>query len=121
MYILFCLYNKLLHPPVPLDRRSAPLPDSNPLQVSTSAIKKAIQSFPNGSAGGPDGLRPQHLKDLLVGAPDDHPLLTSITELTNLQLCGQTPAVVRNSLFGAKLLAIRKKNGGIRPIAVGYT
>ncbi len=110
-----------LHPPAPPDRRSAPACNSTPpLQVFPLAIKKAILSFPNGSAGGPDGLRPQHLKDLLVGVPDDHPLLIAITELTNLQLKGLTPSSVRSTLFGAKLLAIRKKTGGVRPIAVGY-
>jgi hypothetical protein len=34
--------------------------------------KTVTQSFPNGSVGGPDGLRPLHLKDLLItiGAPE---------------------------------------------------
>ena len=34
------------------------------LSVSVDAITKAISSFPRGSAGGPDGLLPQHLHDL---------------------------------------------------------
>ena len=109
-----------LHPSAPPDRRSTPPSDSTPLQVFPVAVKKAIQSFPNGSAGGPDGLRPQHLKDLLLGIPDDHPLLNAISDLINLQLRGHTPSSVRSTLFGAKLLAIRKKSGGLRPIAVGY-
>jgi len=33
----------------------------------------------------PDGLRPQHLKDLLLGAPDDPPLLLATCDLVNLQ------------------------------------
>jgi len=57
-----------------------------PLQVFSVATKKAIHSFPNGSAVGPDGLRPHHLKDLLSGALDDHPLLLAITDLVNLLL-----------------------------------
>ena len=109
-----------LHPSAPADRRPAPTCSSPHLQVCPLATKSVIQSFPNGSAGGPDGVRPQHLKDLLLGAPDDHPLLISITELVNLQLRGETPSSVRNSLFGAKLLGVRKKTGGLRPIAVGY-
>jgi len=109
-----------LHPCAPLDRRPAPSIVVPPLQVSPMAIKKAIYSFPNGSAGGPDGLRPQHLKDLLLGAHDDHPLLLAITDLVNLQLEGLTPSSVRSTLFGASLLAISKKTGGVRPIAVGY-
>jgi len=58
----------------PYDRRPAPLTVVPPLQVFQVATTKAIHSFPNGSAGGPDGLRPQHLKDQLLGAPDDHPV-----------------------------------------------
>ena len=111
-----------LHPPVPGDRRR-PAPPINgilPLQVLPTAIRSAIQSFPNGSAGGPDGLRPQHIKDLLLGASEDSPLLLAITDLTNLLLEGKVPSSVQGTLFGANLLAITKKTGGIRPIAVGY-
>ena len=115
-------FNELerLHPPAPVDRRSAPSVDTPPLQVSSSAVLAAIKSFPNGSAAGPDGLRPQHLKDLLIGASDDNPLLAAVTEITNLMLRGETPGSVRDTLFGANLLAISKKKGGVRPIAVGY-
>ena len=87
-----------LHPPAPLDRRFMPSTVASPLQVFPIAIKKAIQSFPNGSAGGPDGLRPQHLKDLLLGAPEDHPLLVAITGLTNLQLEGNTPPCTKHAV-----------------------
>ena len=34
------------------------------ININVQDVRKAIISFPNGSAGGPDGLRPQHLKDL---------------------------------------------------------
>jgi len=109
-----------LHPSVPTDRRPAPSTVAPPLQVSPAAVIAAIKSFPNGSAAGPDGLRPQHIKDLLIGATDDTPLLLSVTDLINLMLEGKTPLSVRGALFGATLLAISKKQGGIRPIAVGY-
>lgn len=36
------------------------------LQVTSSIVRKAIFTFPSGSAAGPDGLCPQHLKDLIV-------------------------------------------------------
>lgn len=109
-----------LHPAAPPDRRPVPIADTPPLQVLPSAVRTACQSFPNGSAAGPDGLRPQHLKDLLVAAPDDSQLLVAITDLTNFLLEGNLPSSVTVSLFGANLFAIRKNNGGIRPIAVGY-
>lgn len=109
-----------LHPTAPPDRRPVPIAVIPPLQVSPPAVRAAIQSFPNGSAAGPDGLRPQHLKDLVIGAADDNPLLVAIVDLVNLLLEGKTPLPVRGALFGATLLAIAKKQGGIRPIAVGY-
>ena len=115
-------FNKLcsLHPAAPVDRRQAPSTTMQPLQVSSAAVRAAIQSFPNGSAAGPDGLRPQHLKDLLQGCSDVNPLMDAITDFTNLLLTGKTPTSVRGAIFGANLLAIAKKSGGIRPIAVGY-
>jgi hypothetical protein len=60
-----------LHPVAPFDRRHMPYTDTSPLQVSPSAVGAAIQSFPNGSSAEPHGLRPQHLKDLLIGSADE--------------------------------------------------
>ena len=84
---------------------------------------QAVRSFPNGSAGGPDGLRPQHLRNLTgpsagVGGPL---LLRALTRFTNLILAGKTPETVRPLFFGANLVALEKKGGGVRPIAVGCT
>ena len=128
-----------LHPPSPSDRRPAPTTSSVALQATLHTILAAITSFPNRSAGGPDGLKPQHLKDLLacvgmgradnstgdggVGDPqhDVHPLLEAITDIVNLLLAGNTPTCVRATLFGGSITAILKKGGGVRSIAVGYT
>ena len=77
---------------------------------------------PCGSAGGPDKLRPQHLKDLLqhVGVDDlESPFLSALVAFCNLVLRGETPVEVRPFFFGASLVALRKKCGGVRPIAVG--
>ena len=116
-------YNSLiaLHPKSPVDRRSAPNGSASAsLQVSSVDIRRAISSFPNRSAGGPAGIRPQHLKDLLLGRTDDDPLLLAITDLINALLDGKVRAHVRPIIFGGILLAISKKGGGVRPIAVGY-
>ena len=44
-------------------------PDSDHLAslplVSEEDVARALRSFPRGSAGGPDGIRPQHLLDLI--------------------------------------------------------
>ena len=54
------------HPTPHPDRSFIPTPDADMFSVSITAeaVRRAIVSFPNGSAGGPDGLSPQHLKDL---------------------------------------------------------
>src|SRR6478609_10311348 len=83
-------------------------------------VKQAIMKFPSGSAGGPDGLRPQHLKDLLSSAGNEGPFLQAITDFINMLLEGRTPGRVRSIIFGASLLALTKRCGGVRPIAVGY-
>ena len=53
----------------PTDRRPFCDPKGNLrfelLQDSADEVKKALQTFPLGSSGGPDGLTAQHLKDLL--------------------------------------------------------
>ena len=93
------------------------------LVVSESDVARAILSFPKGSAGGPDGLQPQHLQDMTstsagAGGPM---LLRALTAFTNLVLTGAIPEQIRQVFFGASLTALTKKDGGIHPIAVGCT
>ena len=84
-------------------------------------VIQAVLSFPTGSAGGPDGLRPQHLKDLVTYSLSEGPnrLIGSLTEFVNLVICGKVPVSARPSFFGASLTCLGKKDGGIRPIPVG--
>ena len=69
------------HPPPHPDSSCPPAPseeDSMPIKVSVEEVSRAICSFPCGSAGGPDGLRPQHLKDMTsTSAEGGGPLLLS--------------------------------------------
>lgn len=112
---------RLLHPEAPVNLRPLPTVSAPPLMATAADVRAAIMSFPSGSAGGPDGLRPQHLKDLIAGRQVGDPFIDAITAFVNLLLEGGTPDAVRAVLFGGALTAIRKKSGGIRPIAVGYT
>ena len=117
-----------------LERHPPPPPDSiipsmeevmqgrgSPMVVTEGEILQAIRSFPRGSAGGPDGLRPQHLKDMISGNGSCHVLVTALASFVQLLLEGRTPTSVRPFFFGANLTALRKKQGGVRPIAVGCT
>ena len=80
-----------------------------------------ILSFPKGTSCGRDGLRAQHLVDILGGAAsavaDD--LLVSITGVVNLFLSGLCPSQLGESIASAPLTPLVKAGGGIRPIAVG--
>ena len=86
-------------------------------------VSQAIRSFPRGSAGGPDSLRPQHLVDMTsrsAGAGGEL-LLRALTTFTNFVLTGEVHVEIRPFLFGASLTALDKKDGGVWPIAVGCT
>jgi len=121
---------RLKHPPlrvVPSD--AAPLNTPHPislpppLKVQNSDIIDAIKSFPAGSAGGIDGMRPPHLKELTNVHTDDagQRLISQLTEFVNVCLAGVVPIAIRPVFCGASLCALIKKDGGIRPIAVGCT
>src|SRR6266516_129866 len=88
--------------------------------ISSLEVKKAIRSFVPGSAGGRDGLRPQHLKDMTEDRMGSA-LAEALADFTNLVLSGGVPIAVRQIFFGATLFPFIKKDGGIRPIAVGLT
>ena len=111
------------HPSPQPNRRSFPDPaDTIPIMVDEKDIVKAVMSFPPGSSGGPDGLRPQHLKDLVnCNENGGHDLVSSLTAFANTLLGGVCPAPVVPLFFGGRLIALSKKSGGLRPIAVGLT
>lgn len=102
-----------------------PAPDDStmPLQTNSVAVLKAIESFPSGTSGGLDSLSPQHLKDLTSISAGDAgvKLLSSITKLCNFLLAGKLIEDIRPLFFGASLCALTKKDGGLRPIAIGST
>ena len=74
-----------------------------PVQVSEDEVARAICSLPCGSAGGPDALRPQHLKDMISKSAlgGGQMLLRSVTFFVNCVLRGETAVPARASFFGA--------------------
>lgn len=112
------------HPPAPDDENMPSPPSSGdpaPLTVTAEQVEAAIVAMPTGSSGGLDGIRPIHLRQLVSreAAESGRRLLTALTALTNTFLAGQLPECGRDALYGASLCALRKKSGGLRPIAVG--
>ena len=114
------------HPPMHLNSQFPPLVEgtaSTQISISEEDVCHAIQSFPRGSAGGPDGIRPQHLSDLTSASAErgSRELLSPLTSFCNLVVSGLTPQFAQPIFFGATLIPLRKKDGGVHTIAVGQT
>jgi hypothetical protein len=62
--------------------------EGSPLLISGADIRAAIKGFRPGSAGGRDGLRPQHLKDLADGPAST--LCDVLAEFANLVIRGES-------------------------------
>jgi len=89
--------------------------------VDEDDVRKAVLSFPAGSAGGPDGLRPQHLRDVVLCKEAGPELIAALTGFINLLLAGRCATGVAPVFFGGRLLALSKKSGGVHPIAIGFS
>ena len=115
---------QLKHPSSPQHLRPTPVPSRDtpsPAHAIEKEIMLALRSFPASSSGGIDGLRPGHLKDLTSPATVEagRHLRSAITDLINRFLLGDIPPFAREMFFSASLTALKKKDGGVRPIAVG--
>ncbi|ESN94621.1 hypothetical protein HELRODRAFT_164487 [Helobdella robusta] len=82
---------KAIHPSAPLTRRAFPAQEPSNGRVSPAQVLTALKSFNNGLSGGLDGLRPQHIKDLLSGPTPTDELLNNLTRFVNLLLSGVCP------------------------------
>ena len=117
---------KAKHPPAPEDLDLPPPPNEQlapPVTISVEEMVSAVTSFPAGSAAGPDGIRPAHLKDLMSRESGEagEELRNALTEFINVVLKGEVPDFATSLFYGASLCALSKKDGGVRPIAVGNT
>ena len=94
------------------DRRSSPPPrDFDLLLVSEDCINSEIKSFHAGSAGGLDGVRPQHILDMTSNVEAFLALLTSLANFVNMLLRGEWHHEVIPTFFGGSLIALEKKSG----------
>ena len=85
------------HPAPPLDSSIPPPPtQARGLHISEPEIVKAILSFPCGSAGGSNGLRPQHLKDMIGPSGDGaaNNLVRSLVVFAGLVLSAEVPVSI---------------------------
>ena len=117
-------YQKLLAKHPQRAKFAAPNPENlDSFFVIDFDLYKAIMSFPNGSAAGPDKIVPQNFKDLVSKSNGSAGLnfLKSLTKLINLIGDGKIPKPLKSFFFGAKLIALIKIDGGLSPIAIGNT
>ena len=92
--------------------------DTDCFSTSEFFVHKALMSFPNSSSAGLDGISPQILKDLTAKLNGQ----TGLKFLrVSLILEGKVPFELRPYFFGAKTIALKNPDGGLRPIAVGNT
>ena len=112
------------HPAEPADIAYPACPsEARPSQTSSDMVDVGIRSFPNSSSAGPDGLRPRHLKDLTASELGESAsrLREALARFVDLLSAGEVPGSIRSVIFGATLLALRKKDGTYRPIACSLT
>jgi hypothetical protein len=81
-------------------------------------IEEALRKFPRDTAAGNTGLRAQHLLDSLTTA-DKTTVLDQLAALANVLARGDALTNVAPYLAGAYFIALEKKDGGVRPIAIG--
>jgi len=91
---------KKKHPCPAHSHRTPSDPGDNPrfeaLQVAKEDVMRALGTFPLGSSGGPDGITPQHIRNLLTGSTDD-----SLQQaMVNLMLAGAFDKEVNSVIFG---------------------
>ena len=89
--------------------------------MTAKDIVQAIRSFLNGSAEGSDGLKHQHLKDMICRSVNTLGFLPALSQFVQLVLEGRMPAPWRLIFFSANLPALQKKSGEVRLIADGCT
>ena len=80
-------------------------------------------SFPNGSSASPDKKTSQVFKDIVSKSKGSagFSYLKLLTKLVSLIEDGKITEPLKPFFFGAKLIALKKIDGGLRRIAIGHT
>ena len=111
-----------LHPKAPLAVVSL-LDDtaSNAFQFSANVVYEQLKTFSKHTAAGHSKMFPEHLQHAVdCTAPDRSEFaLKAITKFINFGSRRLVPAFISKALCCASLMALSKKKGGLRLIAVG--
>ncbi|KAJ9458089.1 hypothetical protein DIPPA_34838 [Diplonema papillatum] len=88
----------------------------NVARPAPSAVRRLLKKMPKGTAAGPSGLSAQHLLDLWDSSGS---FKEAVADAVWAVSSGRVPTAARPYLYGAKLVPLVKRTGGIRPIACG--
>lgn len=110
------------HPDMPPSASYPPDPrppaSVDEIRLTESEIRAAVLSFSNSSSGGPDGICPRHLKDLIQKNNDFCPLIGVLTRFCSLLLNGRVPDFALETSYGANLLALRTEASDRLPLGI---
>ena len=110
----------LKHPSEPEDSVTPIITAENiAVTADENKIIRSLRSFSGDCCGGIDGLRPAHLLDIVAVSTAEAGLRRSITNLTNKIQRGDISEYAVKLIFLFNLTALKKKDGGIQPVAVG--
>jgi len=102
----------------PIDWDTTPQAETERLSILCSVILRT----PPASGAGPSGLKPAYLKDVLGASSDaGSTLVPALLQLIRAAVMGTLHPSFLYWLSAAKLMALAKPGGGLRPIAVGET
>ncbi|CAI7808848.1 unnamed protein product [Closterium sp. NIES-53] len=113
-YILDELLDK--HPPADPDPLTWPVNADQPyLEIAYAELLKLLSRCENGVGAGPSGMTFEHLRDASV---TNASVSTHLHALVNTILKGKLPQSIADLLTSSRLIALAKREGGARPIAV---
>ena len=110
------------HPPADTAVLSPePPPDLIPCSLSRDILINCVKSFPKDSAAGVSKFYAKHLSYAFLCPSPAYAdqAICAVLNVVNLLARGDAPTSIAPYLCGPSLLALKKKDGGIRPIAVG--
>ena len=86
------VYAQLLGKHPAASSECSPMPDPQPtaaVQMTEAYVLRAVRSFPAGSAGGPDGVRPQHILEMVNCRETGPELYSALAGFVNCLLQGE--------------------------------
>eukprot|EP00171_Calliarthron_tuberculosum_P018864 IDg18864t1 len=100
------------------------LPETEPhVAFEPSEVRAAVESFPKAAGAGGSGLSAAHLLELIRTPCNkkEYGFLAALTRLCNKLAAGEAPPGIAQWVAAAPVIPLKKRGGGVRPIAIGET